>query len=354
MRIFKIMKRFLLLLGVIIISFVVGINIPVVSVNHKSSTNDYSNWMSETLDSEMLIVDVKLLGAHDAFSSEIDIFSKVDVLSAPGIMTSDIGVLIKGFSVRQSITQIASPNELLSNGIRYFDVRLTYDSEEWMTKHNYISSDFNDIALEITTFLDANQGEFLVLDFQHIHGVDYSSDDDYDLFMNMLVDTGLYNYSYLSSIKDLKDITYSDITYSDITNDGIESRVIIIDKFEKSEKETFNYETSIRSSWANSDNFDDVISFLENERELVSNDPDIEGFVVMQAVTTMDMSITGIANSFMTWSLIERSEKFNLYLIEYNQFNQLLETLPIIMVDYANSSPFIDDVMNIIIEANEE
>ena len=206
MRIFKIMKRFLLLFGAVIISFVVGINIPVVSVNHITSTNDYSNWMSETLDSEMLVVDVKMLGAHDAFSSEINIFSEVDVLSAPEIMTSNIGILVKGFSVRQSVTQIASPNELLSNGIRYFDVRLTYDSEKWMTKHNYISSDFNDIALEITTFLDTNQGEFLVIDFQHIHGVDYSSGDDYGLFMQMLVDTGLYNYSYLSSIKDLKDM----------------------------------------------------------------------------------------------------------------------------------------------------
>ena len=349
MKIVKIIKRILISFLVIIVSLVVLMNIPVISVSHQASSEDYSNWMKETLGNDALIVDVAMLGAHDAFSTEIDIFSEVDSLSAPGIMTSTTGIFIKGFSVRQSVTQLASPKELLENGVRYFDVRLSYDGEKWMTTHNYLASDFADLVPEMLSFLDANPGEFLVLDFQHIHGVDYSNDDDYDLFISMLETTNLYNYLYLSSIKDL-----DSITYSDLTNDGTESKVIIVDKYEKSNKQTFHYETSIRSAWANSDNFDYVINFLEDEKSSIENSLENENFIVMQAVTTMNMSSNGIINSFKTWSLIERAEQFNKYLLEYEQFDQLVEVMPIIMVDYADSNPFVDDIMDIIIEINQE
>ena len=348
MKIFKIIKRLLLSFIIMILSLIIIMNIPIISTNHQSSTEDYSNWMSETLDNNERAINVTMLGAHDAFSTDINIFSKVDTLSASDMMKGTTGILIKGFSVRQSVTQTASPEELLKNGIRYFDVRLSYDSDKWMTTHNYLSNDFTNLVPEIISFLDDNPGEFLILDFQHIHGIDYSNDNDYDLFVAMLEETGLYDYSYLSSIKALMAVTYGDLT-----NNGTESKVIIIDKFEQSNKETFHYESSIRSNWANSDNFDDVISFLKDEQMSILLSSQTENFIVMQAVTTMDMSSTGILNSFRTWSLIERAEQFNTYLLEYEDFDSLVATMPIIMVDYANANPFIDDIMTIIIETNQ-
>jgi hypothetical protein len=348
MKILKILKRILILFVIMILSLVIIMNTPIISINHQSSTEDYSNWMSETLDNNARAVNITMLGAHDAFSTDINIFSKVDTLSASDIMTGATGTLIKGFSVRQSVTQTATPEELLKNGVRYFDVRLSYDGEKWMTTHNYLSTDFADLVPEIISFLDDNPGEFLILDFQHIHGIDYTNDNDYDLFIDMLEETGLYDYSYLSSIKALMAVTYGDLT-----NNGTESKVIIVDKFEKNDKETFHYESSIRSNWANSDNFDDVITFLEDEKMSILVSSQTENFIVMQAVTTMSMSSTGILNSFKTWSLIERAEQFNTYLLEYEEFDMLVLTMPIIMVDYAHSAPFIDDVMTIILEANQ-
>ncbi len=348
MKTLKIMKRLLISFVIMLLTLVIIMNIPIISINHQSSTDDYSNWMSETLDNDDRAVNVTMLGAHDAFSTDINIFSKVDTLSASDIMTGTTGVLIKGFSVRQSVTQTAAPEELLKNGIRYFDARLSYDGEKWMTTHNYLSTDFTDLVPEIVSFLDDNPGEFLILDFQHIHGVDYTNDSDYNLFIDMLEETGLYDYSYISTTKPLMTVTYGDLT-----NNGTKSKVIIIDKFEKSDKETFHYESSIRSNWANSDNFDDVITFLEDEHMSIMASSYSGNFIVMQAVTTMNMSSTGIINSFKTWSLIEKAEQFNTYLLEYEQLDMLLTTMPILMVDYANSAPFVDDVMTIIIEANQ-
>lgn len=347
-KIIKIVKRFL----IVLLLFIVVINIPLISLGNTVSNEDYSNWMSENLDNDSLAIDITMLGAHDAFSSEINYFSKADEYSASDIMKGTSGYFLKGFILRQSVTQTATPTELLESGVRYFDIRLSYSDEIWKTKHNYISSDFEVIAEEIITFLEENKGEFLILDFQHIHGIDYSSDVDYQLFYDMLEEYGLIDYAYDGSNK-----TLSEITYGDLTNDNTLSRVIIIDKFEHDNKLTFEYTNTIRASWANNDNFDETITFLVEEANEVNSlvDP-INKFVVMQAVTTMQMDLDGIMNSFKTWSLIERAKLFNNALLDSTDFLDMLDTMPIIMVDYSNTNyeGFNDEIMELIIQRAQE
>ena len=313
------------------------------TLNHRESVSDYSNWMRETLNGDMLVIDTKMLGAHDAFSSGVNLFSKLDPYTTDSIMMGILGIILKGFIVRQSVTQISSPKTLLEKGVRYFDIRLTYDDEKWMTKHNYLSSDFLKVAAQIIEFLEGNPGEFLILDFQHINGLSYENNEDYDVFFSMLQSTGLSEYLYDSNLKEL-----NTITYGDLTDNGTSSRVIIVDKFQKSGKKTFLYSTSIRSNWANDDDFDEVLSFLEGEKSIIDNNSEIEGFKVMQAVTTMQMNFKGIIEAIKSWSLIERAEKFNTDLFEYDGFEKLADTMPIIMVDYSDSYQFVDNIMNFI------
>jgi len=342
----KILKTILFIL-VVIISLVVLINVPVITLSHKSSDNDYSNWMSETIDDSKLVVDIAMLGAHDAFSNEINIFSKIDPYETNTIMQGFTGFLVKGFITKQSVTQISDADTLLKSGVRYLDIRLSYYEETWYTKHNYLSGDFEPIANQITNFLDNNSGEFLILDFQHIHGVDYSSLDDYNIFAQMLDSYGLIGYTHV--INDL-----STLTYGELTENGTESRVIIISKFENSTMDVLNYEDSIMSNWADSDDFEYVENFLIEEANSIETDNTYGKLRVMQAVTTMQMSGSGILNTITAWSLINRAKKFNAYLLENDQFENLLNELPIIMVDYAdtNSQDFNDNIMEIIMDFN--
>ena len=342
----KLIKRLFIILGIVLVSIIVVINIPIISINHQASNTDYSNWMSETLSDNQTIITVKMLGAHDAFSKDIKLLSQPDI-KAPSIMTGASGFFIKGYSVKQSVTQTADATELLESGVRYLDVRLSLIDDEWVTKHNFVSSDFLMILEDIQTFLDENTGEFLILDFQHIDGIDYDDDNDYQLFLNMLDTSGILNYHYTSDILPLHLLTYGDVTDS-----GTTSSVIIIDKFTKTDKNTLHYDTSIRSSWANTDSFDVVLEFLEDEKTLVETTTDGKQFVVMQAVTTMRMNPRGIIDSLLKWSLVERAEKFNNYLIEYESFDNLLDAMPIVMVDYANCGPFNDEIMTVIIDSN--
>jgi hypothetical protein len=341
----KILKRVVLVL----LLFIAFINIPLLQINHQSSLNDYSNWMSETLPQDISLTDIHMLGAHDAFSKDINLFSETDI-SAPSVMTGIPGTLLKGFLVRQSKTQVADAKELLESGVRYFDVRLTYNEGTWVTKHNYVSTNFLEITNQINEFIQNNNGEIIILDFQHINGIDYTSNEDYLLFTEMLEDSGLLENSYYNTVNSLHETTYEVVT-----EQGAKTKLIIIDKFQNDERITYDYESSIRSNWANDDDFEGVIAFLEEEAQICKEDSNTSNtFRVMQAVTTMQMSKEGIINSFQTWSLIERAEDFNTYLINNQHFDEIFETLPIMMVDYSNTNQddFLDKAMEKVIEYN--
>jgi uncharacterized protein YjfI (DUF2170 family) len=108
------------------------------------------------------------------------------------------------------------------------------------------------------------------------------------------------------------------------------------------------------SNWADSDDFEYVENFLIEEANSIETDNTYGKLRVMQAVTTMQMSGSGILNTITAWSLINRAKKFNAYLLENDQFENLLNELPIIMVDYAdtNSQDFNDNIMEIIMDFN--
>lgn len=345
-RLLKRIGKILLIFVLILLLFVLVINIPIISLSNKVSNTEYNNWMSESLSSDSLVKDIAMLGAHDAFSSEINIFSDLDPYETNSILQGATGVLVKGFMVKQSVTQICNATTLLNQGVRYLDIRLSYYDDTWFTKHNYISEDFESIADNITDFLEENPGEFLILDFQHVDGVDYESLLDYSLFTEMLDEYGLIDYAY--TVNDL-----SALTYGELTNNGTEAKVIIISKFIDSNTKVLEYDSSIRSNWADSDDFDYVYDFLVEDAE--SSTEDIDKFRVMQAVTTMELSGSGIVNALSSWSLINRAKQFNNYLINKEGFDDLIDKLPIIMVDYANcnSENFNDNIMEIIIDFNE-
>lgn len=347
-KILKKLVRIGLVLIILILSLLLLINIPIINFVHNQTEEDYSNWMSDVLDEDQLIIDVAMLGAHDIFSNNIDIFSELDPFVTDTIMQGFTGFLVKGFIVKQSVTQISTAEDLLKSGVRYFDIRLSFYEDNWYTKHNYISEDFSLLTPQIIQFLEDNTGEFLILDFQHISGLDYNSLEDYLSFKQMLDDNGLLDYAYITDDPNT-------VTYGDITNNKTESKVIIISKFAESENDILYYNETIRSNWADSDDFDYVIEFLEEEADYIEAQDLDNRFRVMQAVTTMQMNGSGILKALMNWSLINRAKSFNSYLINYENFESLLDDLPIVMVDYSNSNKnsFNENIMQIIMDFNQ-
>lgn len=284
----------------------------------------YSNWMKDIIPFDSLIVNIAMLGAHDAFSCDIDLNSEVDPYLEEKFFRGATGSIFKNTLVGQSKAQSATATTMLEKGVRYFDIRLSYYDNKWLTKHNYISSNFEEIAYEITDYIDTHNGEFLILDFQHIHGINYDSKEDYIQFKTMLEEYKLLEYAYI-----VQDI--STLNYGVLTNNGTKSKIIILSPFVDAEGEILNRNKSIRSKWANSDDFDSVIEFLRLESKKSSDYLSI--FRVMQGVTTMQTDLEGVTNTLSKGTLLERAVLFNSHLVNDEEFNTLLETLPIVMID---------------------
>jgi hypothetical protein len=351
----------------IVLALLFTINFPVANFHHSTSKISYDSWMSETLSDNQLIKDVAMLGAHDAFTSNMSVFSPVDELSAESIQTGFTGFLIKGFSFRQSKTQVSDVTELLDKGVRYFDIRLTYNKDKsmWMTSHTYFSTPFIDILNDISTFLSDHPGEFLVLDIQHVNGVDYSDLSSFNEIKTLFNESGVLDYAYSEELNAIKDITYSDIT-----SNGTKAGVVIVSKYEESDPLFYSYQSSIRSAWANTDDLTSLYTFIDNEAgnvynhlaltgNQVSNNTDaidaMDGFRVLQGVLTMQMSGSGIVSALMEWSLLQRAQYVNSSLIARTEFAIWMSVLPIVMVDYAdtNKADFLDNIMQIIIDYNQ-
>ena len=351
-RTVRLLRRIILFVLLTIVMLLSIVNIPWFFVSGKVTETDYSNWMNENISFDKKVIDIKMLGAHDALSADIDIFSDVDNKSSDSLMQGFVGKLIKGFSIRQSKTQVVGAKELLESGIRYLDIRISYNESEetYYSVHNYFSSPLIDSLTEISLFLEENPGEFLILDIQHVYGVDYDNSEDFFDIYELFEEASLLDYAYSDDLIELKDITYGIAT-----NNGSEASVMIFSKFTEDNNLFWDYESSIYSPWPNEDEYPKIVDFLEAETLVIDNSTVLQNkFRVMQAVATMEMSLTGIMRSFATWSLLGRAKDFNRYLLDYDNFFQLTEAMPIIMLDFASDKDTVDEFMGLIISYNLE
>ncbi len=370
-KIHRILLRFVLSLFIVLLVFLTAINLPFTFLNRQASVRDYSDWMGETLSADQNVIDVAMLGAHDAFTAQINLFSPVDPFSAAEIQTGVVGALIKGFSVKQSKTQVSGVADLLRAGVRYFDIRLTYkeDQEAWYTSHSYFSGKLNPILDELEAFLADHPGEFLILDIQHVYGLDATDPADlatgFTEIQSLFAASGLLDRAFPADA-----IPLSEVTYTDITQNKTRGGVLIFTKLPHSDPAFWDYALCIRSAWANTDDPAALYTFLSAEAEEIASGnaltgnqvPGItdrtdarEGLRVMQGVLTMQMNGEGIVTALLDWSLLNKAAAFNPNLIAQDAFAEWLDQMPIVMVDYADShhGNFLDNVMEIIMEKNQ-
>ena len=358
----------------ILTGLILLVAIPLIALNltmnffiPKTTSEDYSDWMLETLDGSRRVIDVAMLGAHDAMTSDISFRSKVDVLSADAIQTGFTGALIKGFSVKQSKTQRSTTSELLARGVRYFDVRLTYEETEgvWYTSHSYFSRPFSEDLAAIETFLSDHPGEFVLIDIQHVYGIAYDDAEGYAGIHGLIDASGLFD----RAMRDDAGTALSELTYDDVTLNQTRGGVILFSKFSIDDPYVWDYATSIRSAWPNTDDADTAFAFLAAETDLIASGDALtgnqisgyagvdsrQGIRVMQAVLTMQMSGGGILKAIGAWSLIAKARGFNAALIGRAEFLTWLAAMPVVMVDFADSNhlAFNDEVMELIVSYNQ-
>lgn len=299
-----------------------------------SETGEY--FFKNNISGETRLIDMHMLGAHDAFTASLDENSAAD---AAGVKLGDSGSkwAATGFwpyVISTSKAQSAHVYELLNNGVRYFDVRLSryLSGGEFYTTHGRISDQFTGsggIAREISQWAAQHPGEIIILDFQSLFDIDSSTggatQDSWRTLASKLEADGIMNYVYT------RNGSISSLTYDSLTNGGTRCAIVLFGQVTGSLADSRfinrrDEDGYMRSFWTDTTSFDKMRSKLSEEiTELMTNSDGYNYKLrVMQAQTTAD-------------PLIGKADENNIKVLTDESYETWCEILPILMVDNATT-----------------
>ena len=307
--------------------------------------NDYSEVLKEaSLNEDTKVTDIRMLGAHDAYSHNIDLLSSTDPAESGLASNVFANIFFKGGMVRMARAQRHSAAKLLNSGVRYFDVRISCHKDDWYTKHGFISDKLELYLKETYAFLNSHPSEFAIFDVQHIYTGERTLDDfvDYLLTKEMNGNTFADFVHYDSELISLENLKYKDVKTE---NKGgivflINSDESITDEHKKIMYERGDGEEnaiSIRSKWHNKNDVKDMIPNIDDEAILIKETTFQNMFRVNQAQLTPNYLKSPFKTIF-SWSLLDIAKHSNIALLQNENFDAWLEAMPIFMVDFATSN----------------
>lgn len=277
---------------------------------------------NDFIDGDAKLVDVAMLGAHDAFANNIDKDSVIDPIEKN--LSSKIPAL-RFLNDGLYNAQKAYPYDLLDYGVRYFDVRLSRHNGSWHVKHAFIAGDVKTYVEDILRFLSKNTGEIVLLDFQHV----YYADSTFAALSSYVLGI-TYNGKTLTDYAVKNDTVVAELTYKQATANGSKNAVIMFIKQRENEslgKFFFDYETNVRSTYHAAMTVKNTIRGIEKEYEYLKNNP-VDTFVVMQAIPKILVGIDGFSVN-----LNSKATKDNIEYLGNPFFTEWLTQTPIFMVN---------------------
>lgn len=295
------------------------------------------------------VVDIAMLGAHDAFSSRITKNSPVDPGEAEDsiLRNKAAAFFADGLFARLAKSQRGDATDMLENGVRYLDVRLSNIDGTWFTKHALVSDELSYYLSDVITFLGDHSGEFIVFDLQHV----YLGDATFDDLFTYLDTFEVNGKSLLDFVRfDPTTLALGDLRYDDVTLAGTESGVVILAKTENTATLHYHYERgegdtegseiiSIRSLWHNTSDSKKMLDGIHEEFDLLTESDEYDNvFRVNQAQKTGVISGPDLLDTLVGWSLVDMASYFNSRLVKQTDFITWFSAMPILMVDYAISN----------------
>jgi len=316
------------------------------SFTFATSKGDYAEVMREGVTSgDARIVDIAMLGAHDAFSHNITTASAVD----PGepedslVRNATLDKFADGIFVRLAKAQKSGTDQLLQAGVRYFDVRLSYYEDEWYTKHALISDRLSAYLDGMIAFLDANPGEFVIFDMQHV-------------YLGTATWTDLFDFlgTYEVGGKSLLDFVNHDplteelgeLTYDGVTAGGAKAGVVMLANVASEAALPYHYNRgngdtaiiNIRSLWHNTSDTATLLAGIREEYDYLNETVIYRDILrVNQAQKTGALTQSDLWDTIFGWSLLDMANNSNNKLVHEADFADWLTVMPIFMVDFADS-----------------
>ncbi|XP_028392086.1 PI-PLC X domain-containing protein 3-like [Dendronephthya gigantea] len=149
------------------------------SVKFQNTTADrisYSSWM-ENLPSRFHnkpLIDIAIPGSHDSgsysLSPQSPYSNRLDPKVKEIISLMD-NVTGKDLLYRWSVTQAQTIGEQLRSGVRYLDMRISFEpsQNELYVAHSLVGAKLADILMQIKNFVNKFKKEIILLDFNHVY-----------------------------------------------------------------------------------------------------------------------------------------------------------------------------------------
>lgn len=258
-----------------------------------------------------------LPGSHDSGTAEITSSSNFSP-DAPSGVTWLPKTLVAPFAK----AQIDGLGAQLANGIRYLDLRVAPEGSDLKFVHSMYGGLVETGIDEIAAFVQANDQEILILDFQHFYAMTDAFHDSLAAYImqklgSVLVPPGPPDQQIVAKLWSAKRRVV--VLYAD--GDG-GARIL------GKEPLFWPRQTYVNSPWANTDDMPTLKTYLDN----ASASPPVAQFFVMQGV------LTPAASSYATYSTLEYLARTNNGTIVGWALNDWRKrALNILMVDYATS-----------------
>lgn len=336
----KIIKKIIVcLISLLVLFLIVTICFPF-GRSQKNKLGEYENIIGDNLNNkDAKIVDIAMLGAHDAFSNDINIFSEPNVNEGGIAVNELVNSIGKPIFKKMSRAQVDDAKHLLYAGVRYFDVRVTKINDVYYTCHGLLSNTLESYVKDIIEFLNNHPKEFVIFDIQHFYtnsGENYNIDiSAYNDLYNFLDNQGLTEYVNYTTITELKDLTYNSVT-----NNATKGGCIMLAKVNNHDKFYSRNDTNIRSEWHDTMSSEELVNGIEKEYEYITNNSLTKNALrVNQAQKTGFQTDISLASALFQYSLIGIASNSNAMLIkDVDRFNKWLDAMPIFMVDYTSSN----------------
>lgn len=303
------------------------------------------------------IVDIAMLGSHDAVTSEMSMSSPMDYHDRDTVL-GRLEPMSAGFQYRFGVTQRVNLYQQLMQGSRFLHIKYTNFEGEWYGTHAHITAKISEYVIQVLGFLAAHPGEILFLLFQPMYFGDKTYSDFHEWLSTVSLDgktmCDYVNYGDADVMnKGEGGARISELRYNDVTANGEKAGLVLLDRREdgiyKPEHDNgdsvydtkfFDMDANAEHTWHSRSCSDILIEKIGETADKILASPEEYGNLLRVNQTQAAFSGSSFKDvmcDIFSWSLLKIAENHNVKVLEHKDFDKLLSAMPVLQVDFVNS-----------------
>ena len=307
------------------------------------------------------LVDLAILGAHDAHSEGLDPKSPVDYYDR-GQIVGKVAPITRGLQYRFAKTQAVGIDVQLRQGARMLHIKYTDFEGEWYATHTLLSKKVEIYILQVLEYLASPeaQGEIVIL---LLHPIYFGDDVTLDTFHHWLAgvkynDKNIYDYVRYGTTNTFDEegkegVRIGDLRYNTLTDNGTKAGVVLFDRREEklwSEDmegtatdeymgKFFDMDANATHKWHSRMGYKTMTKLIGEQADLIADSDEWDNKLRMNQAQPA-FSVGGVSDLFIelfSWNLKNAAIRYNAKIIDHEDFDKWLSIMPVFQVDFVNS-----------------